>query len=298
MLDPRLGQVVAVARAGSMLAASRLVGITQSAVTKSVADLERQVGFQIFHRHARGILLTERGRDFVERTARLLEDARELLSGSDDSLDAFAGVIRVGVCPASLEWQLIEPLASLLQQHPSVRFEVIGSSFERMIQQLRGGGVDVAVGFDAAFRDWSDLKRDPIGDLRSAMFVRKGHPLVSKADITVADIAAYDFVSPSDSRPYGSTIREFYQDQGVDWRKHLHIIDFFPIGRRIVATSDAIGLAAISYAHSRAFRSQFELLEALDAFAPAPMCCATRARWEPKPAVRAFTMAMRASLTL
>jgi len=133
MLDPRLNHLVAVARLGSFTAAARSIGLTQSAVTKGVADLERQLGFAIFHRTARGVLLTERGRDFVERAARLLEDARDLLRGDASKDDRYAGVLRIGVCPAMLEWQLVYPIAQLVRRYPSTRFDITGSSFERMI---------------------------------------------------------------------------------------------------------------------------------------------------------------------
>lgn len=293
MLDPRLNHLVAVARCGSFTAAAVSVGVTQSAVTKSIADLERQLGFSMFHRTARGALLTEKGRDFVDRAARLLDDAKELLEGSTTKGDPFAGVLRVGVCPASLEWRLIDAIVHLQARHPSTRFEISGSSFERMVQQLRSGTVDVAVGFDAAFREWPDLRREPAGDLKSALFVRKDHPILDAAEITTDELANYVIVSPSDSRPYGAIVREVYESQGLDWRKKLHLIDYFPIVSRIVATSDAIGVVSLSHAASRSFQQKFSLIEGLDLFPSAPMCCAVRARWEPTPAVRAFIGAMR-----
>lgn len=67
MLDTRLNHVVAVARAGSFTAAAGIAGVTQSAITRSVADLERQIGYSIFVRTSRGAILTEQGRDFAER---------------------------------------------------------------------------------------------------------------------------------------------------------------------------------------------------------------------------------------
>jgi DNA-binding transcriptional LysR family regulator len=293
MLDPRLNHLVAVARCGSFTAAAEAVGVTQSAVTKGVADLERQLGYSIFHRTARGALMTEQGRDFVERAARLLEDARELFEGAAVKGDPFAGVLRIGVCPASLEWSLIEPVARLQTRHPSIRFDISGSSFERMVQQLRNGGVDVALGFDAAFGEWPDVRREPIGELRTTLFVRHNHPILRRGEVTLARLADYDFVSPSDSRPYGAAIRHIYESQGIEWRKRLHVTDYFPIVRRIVSSSDAIGVVARSHVASASFHRQFATVEHAELFPPAPMCCAIRARWDPTPAVRAFVSAVR-----
>ncbi|HEX3916941.1 MAG TPA: LysR family transcriptional regulator [Caulobacteraceae bacterium] len=293
MLDPRLNHVVAVARTGSFTAAAQTIGLTQSAVTKGVADLERQLGYAIFHRTARGALLTEKGSDFVERAARLLDDARALLEAPSGTTDAYAGPLRIGVCPASLEWRLIGPLANLLARHPSIRFDVSGGSFERMVQLLRNGAVDVAVGLDAAFSEWPDLRRERVPDLETTLFVRRGHPALAKVPATFADLAQHDFVAPSDSRPFSSVIRHVFESQGVEWRTRLHFIDYFPIVRRIVATSDAVGVVSYTHASTLRFQRDFELLEHLVLFDSTRMCCAVRGRWESKPAVRAFISAMQ-----
>jgi len=291
MLDPRLNHVVAVARGGSFTAAADIVGVTQSAITKSIADLERQVGYSIFHRTSRGALLTEQGRDFVERAARLLEDAGELLRRPRGLEDAFAGTLRIGVCPASLEWRLATPLERLLARHPSIRLDVSGASFERMVQQLRNGGVDVAVGMDEAFSVWSDLRRTLLGSNDATLFVRRGHPLLDRPALALADLAEFDFISPSDSRPYGEMIRNIYESQDVEWQRRVHVVDYFPIVHRIVAKSDAIGVVAVAHGHSPAFQERFATLDEIDLFPKAPLCCAIRATWEPKPAVRAFIAA-------
>ncbi len=291
MLDPRFNYVVAVARAGSFTAAAEIVGVTQSAITKSVADLERQIGYSIFHRTSRGALLTEQGRDFVERAARLTEDAGELLRRPRGLEDAYAGTLRIGVCPASVEWRLAAPLELLLTRYPSIRLDTNGASFERMVQQLRNGAVDVAVGFDAAFAVWSDLRRYPLASDRVTLFVRRGHPLLDRPAITIADLAEFEFISPSDSRPYGAVIHGIYEDQGVEWRNRVHIVDYFPIVHRIVSTSNAIGVVAEAHGHSAPFQARFATLDSLDLFPEARLCCAIRAAWEPKPAVRAFISA-------
>ncbi len=293
MLDSRLLYVVAVSRAGSFTAAAEAAGVTQSAITKSVADLEQQIGYSIFYRTARGALLTEEGRDFVERAARLLEDAGELMRRNQDGNDIYAGTLRIGVCPASLEWRLVEPLARLLQRHPSIRFDVSGSTFERMVQLLRTGSVDVALGMDAAFAEWSDIRREPVPAVTSKFFVRKGHPLLRRGAASIKELAKYDFVSPSEGRPYGAVIRQLYEKEGIDWRHHVHSVDYFPIARRIVGTTDTIGLVSEPYSQSNSFRESFRTLENIDIPLQSPMCCAVRSRWEPKPAVRAFIAAVR-----
>lgn len=294
-MDVRFKHVVAVAMSGSFTAAAELVGVTQSAVTRGVANLERQLGYDLFYRTARGALLTDKGRNFAERVARLLDDERELLKGDLGEADPFFGVLRIGVSPASLEWMLTRPVTALKIKHPTIRFEIVGAPFERMAPMLRNGGVDVVLGFEDAVREWSDLKHEPAGEFQATLFARKGHPLLNGRTITAEAIVDYELVSLSDSRPHGAVIRALYESQGVDWRKRLHVIDYFPIVRKIVENSDALGVVAHSHATLPAFRERFATLDAskLGLFAPTPICCATRMRWEASPAARTFIFMMR-----
>lgn len=296
MLDPRLNHAVAVARLASFTKAAAHVGITQSAITRSIADLERELGYALFHRTARGALVTDEGRTFVEGATRLLQDTRDLFDrGAPTS--PYAGILRIGICPASLEWLLVRPLAQLLRDHPDIRFDIIGGKFEAIVLQLRGGTIDVAVGFDAAFADWVDVRREPIADFAATMFVRRGHPLLqAAATIEKRDLAEFTFVSPSDSRPYGEMVRNIYEEQGKDTAKYLHVADYFPIIRQIVATSDAISAVSETFFENSTMACEFVALPNLEILAPQAMCCAVRARWDPKPAVRAFIALMQQAL--
>jgi DNA-binding transcriptional LysR family regulator len=291
MIDPRLAHAVAVAREGSFTKAATVIGVTQPAITKSIRDLEQRLGYQLFYRTSRGVVLTVQGREFVERAVRILEDARELMT-SPASKDPYAGVLRIGVCPASLEWLLVIPLADMIRRHPAIRVEVTGGKFETMVQLLRTGAVDVAVGFEAAFREWPDLTRHPIAALRPALFVRARHPLLELGRITIDDLSRYEFISPSDSRPYGELIRELYEGRNIDWRKNLHVIDYFPAVRQLVAMTDAIGTVAMSNAMEAALDKRFAILNGVDLLPESNMSCATRARWSPRPATKAFINTM------
>lgn len=296
MLDRRLNHVVAAARQGSFTLAAERVGVTQSAVTKSVAELERELGYLIFNRTARGIVLTEDGRLFIERAARLLDDAANLMQGRAASRDPYAGILRIGVCPASLEWQLIEPVTLLLKRHPAIRVEITGGTFESVVQAVRTGQVDVALGFEAAFSEHPEILREQLPPLRTTLYVRRNHPILERQPVTLEDLSKYPFVAPSDSRPYGAGIRHWYESSGIDAQQMIHVVDFFPMARRIVATTDAIGAIAVQFTRGEDFTRHFARVPFFESFPLQPLCWATRSRWEPRPAVRAFAKACRETL--
>lgn len=296
MIDRRLIYVVATARAGSFTAAANRVGVTQSAITKSVAELEKQLGFLIFNRTARGVIVTEDGRIFIERAARLIEEAQDLLRGSLPGTDPYAGALKIGVCPASIEWLLLEPLSTLMSRHPTIRLHITSASVEQIVPQLRGGAIDLALGFEAAFIEQADFRRDLLPGMRTTFFVRKDHPILDCADVTPEKLAEFDMISPSDSRPYASFMRSIYEEVGVDAQRKLHFIDYFPIVARLVANSDAIAAVSIRYTETPAFQRRFARLTFLEGDDLPHLCIATRSRWSPRPAARAFIKTCREHL--
>jgi DNA-binding transcriptional LysR family regulator len=293
MLDRRFHHIVVLAHTSSFSRAAEKVGITQSGITRSVADLESELGYALFYRTGRGVTPTERGRDFIERAGQLIEDTRSLMSGGDEKGDPYARSLRIGVAPASLEWRLAEPLAALISRHPSLRFQIQGSSPERCVHQLRSGGVDVAMGFEEAFSDWSDLQLERIGMASPVLYVRHGHPLLEKRSVSSKDLTGFECVTPSDSQTFGKTLRDLFLREGVPWQRHLHIIDHQMIAQHLVARSQAFGLTSEQVATTAAFKERFQRLPVEGLFTPLPLCCATRARWELSRPVLAFLSVMR-----
>lgn len=294
MLDVRLNYIVAVSREGSFTGAAKAIGVTQPAVTKSIADLEREIGYAIFYRTPGGAVPTEHGKSFIERAARLLEDARDLLRNPVQAGDAYATTLRVGVSPASMEWQIVEAIEMLLTRHAAIRLETTGGSFERIVHQLRNGAIDIAVGLDEAYAGWPELERKQIGMLESDLFVRKDHPLAERSALLAGDLAVFDFVTQPESKPYGDIIRGFYDAAGERWRHRMHIVDYFPTAARIVRTTDAIGMVQRAYTRTASFKRYFVPLNIDEAiFPPSRLCCAYRQHRDFTPSMRAFVAALR-----
>jgi DNA-binding transcriptional LysR family regulator len=296
VLDRRFIHVVTTARCGSFTAAAERVGLTQSGVTKSVADLERQVGFVIFTRTPHGVILTEEGRRFVERASRLIDEAQDLLKGAFTGSDPYAVALRIGVCPASIDWLLVEPVSLLKARHPGLRLEISAASFDRTVEKLRTGALDVAFGFEAAFQGEPDFHCNELPGMRTELFVRRDHPILGCPQVTFAELAKYEMISPSDSRPYDRFMREIYEKSQVDAQTKIHFIDSFPIVARLVARTDAIGFVSVAYTRTEVFRRRYARVPFLEYRPVSPLCCATRLRFAPRPAVRAFIKACHEGL--
>ena len=109
---------------------------------------------------SRGVAMTPEGRDFIDRAARLLADAADLFGERDRGADPFAGQLRIGLFPGSIDWLMTGPAIALLKRHAGVRFETVSGNSERAVQLLSRGDIDVAFGLQAAFSGWPQFKCD------------------------------------------------------------------------------------------------------------------------------------------
>ena len=120
----------AAAEAGSFTHAGEHLGLSQSAVSRQVSALEQELNVSLFHRHARGLILTEQG-DLLYRTAHdvfmKLEAARSKLS---DSREKPNGELKVTTTPGlGIHW-LTPRLGEFLELFPEIRITLITTDEE------------------------------------------------------------------------------------------------------------------------------------------------------------------------
>ncbi|MFC0219639.1 DNA-binding transcriptional LysR family regulator [Pseudochelatococcus lubricantis] len=114
-----------VAEAGSFTRAGEDLGLSQSAVSRQVSALERELKAPLFHRHARGLILTEQG-ELLFRAARdmtmRLESTRARLS---ESRERPSGTLRVTTTPGLGTHWLTPRLGEFMDIYPDIRIELI-----------------------------------------------------------------------------------------------------------------------------------------------------------------------------
>ena len=122
--------------------------------------------------------------------------------------------------------------------------------------------------------------------LRTLPFVRKDHPILAETSVAKQTFTRFDFVVPSSSEPYTPIIRKMYEQDGQRPEYRVHMTDYFPLVRRIVASTDAVGLVAKAFTLTGWFREAFVALPDAGLLEPLVLAYAVRARWPIKPAAK------------
>ncbi len=139
-----IGVLSAVIEAGSFMRAGEALGLTQSAVSRSVARLEQRVGIRIFHRNARSISLTDEGRRFYDSVAphlNSIEDAAVRAAGSGAEV---RGRLRINVDGCFGHYVLGPKLHVFLERYPDLALEM---HVRDRMGDLVADGFDVGIHF-------------------------------------------------------------------------------------------------------------------------------------------------------
>ena len=159
-----LAAFVRTAQTESFVAAGRQLGVSASAVGKSVARLEVRLGVRLFQRSTRRICLTEEGRLFYQRCQHVLndiDDAEALLSRAAETP---RGRLRISVITMGYRF-LIPVLAEFMRRYPQIELDL---DFDDRIVDM------IDDGFDAVIRSGdlpdSRLMARRLGSFRAGLF--------------------------------------------------------------------------------------------------------------------------------
>lgn len=115
----------AAARKGSFTHAGDDLGISQSAVSRQVHALEQQIGVALFHRHARGLLLTEQGEKLFRTTSGIARELQAVQGALVDSRDRPRGTLRVTTTIGLGSSWLCSRITDFVEAYPDVQLSMI-----------------------------------------------------------------------------------------------------------------------------------------------------------------------------
>jgi DNA-binding transcriptional LysR family regulator len=133
---------VRVVEAGSFSSVAREAGLSQPTVSKQIAALERQLGVRLLQRSTRSVALTDAGRRYYERCARLIAEVEELEVELTSHHVAPTGMLRLNAPIALGRLWLCPILQSYLEQNPGVKVDL---SLTDAYIDLVEHGIDVAI---------------------------------------------------------------------------------------------------------------------------------------------------------
>lgn len=141
----QLEVIVAIADSQSFTRAAAAMHLSQSAASHAVAEVERQLGFQIFDRTTRSVQLTRHGRDVVAIARSAVSDHQHHMGLLDDAARGAPETLTIAAMLSVTASLLPRALSDLALHSPRSRFQVWTGNAQAVVQRLVDGLADVAI---------------------------------------------------------------------------------------------------------------------------------------------------------
>ena len=191
----------AVNRSGGITAAADALGLSQSAVSGALAELERRLGVNLFDRIGRRVQLNEHGRFLLPRAEELLAQAQQL---EDSYAAGVPSRLRIAASLTIGNFVLPGLLGELMRANPDDRYEVLIGNSRRVVEHLLDGLADIGL-IEAPLTHRQLVSERWLRD-ELVVFARADHPLLARP-FSLSELAATPWVM----REAGSGVRQMLE---------------------------------------------------------------------------------------
>ncbi|MEO1328585.1 MAG: LysR family transcriptional regulator [Pseudomonadota bacterium] len=227
----------AVAGAGSLTHAGETLHLSQSAVSRQIRSLEEEVGAPLFHRHPRGLLLTQEGEHLFDATQAI---SREVIAASArirDARDEVGGDLRITTTVGFGTLWLTPRLQRFLEKAPNLNIDLIlGES----VLDLPMREADVAIRMREP--NQADVVRRPLMEVAIRLFASPEYIEQFGAPSAVGDLGEHRLICYSPTAPQPVANMDWLTDLLPGRRRMITVNNYYSV---LQAARNALGIAAI-----------------------------------------------------
>lgn len=227
---------------GSIAGAARGVGLTPSAVSQQLAQLEREAGVALLDRSPRGVVLTGAGAALAERAGQLLDVLAAARADLDRLGAAPSGSVRIASVASAAATVVSRAVAALRETSPGIVVSVVAAEPERGIGLLLTGEVDVAVVDEYDYVPLALPEAASVRDLDTEALVVVRPAGGARRAVALARLAEADWVMPPEDAACGRAVRAACRTAGFEPRVRWETDDMLLLTQ---AVADGHGLAVL-----------------------------------------------------
>lgn len=134
-----------VANHSNITKASEELSISQPAISKSIKNLEEQLGGQLFVRTKRGVTLTEEGKEFYNYIKQAIEYINNAENKFTDLINLETGCIKIGISTTLTKEFLLPYLEEFHSSYPKINIQIITNLTSDLMSKLKNGLIDIVI---------------------------------------------------------------------------------------------------------------------------------------------------------
>ncbi|TWF46444.1 LysR family transcriptional regulator [Neorhizobium alkalisoli] len=204
--------LIKIAEHGSLSNAAVVLGVTQSALSRAIREMETELGVSVFHRDGRGVSLTEDGKLVLEAAQSVSSALIDLRSTLETNKGMVAREVRVGFLPSTAKLLSVPMMARLREDFPGTRMQISEGATGHLAEWLNDGRLDLAITNDSPA-----IKRfnpEPVVTHRLHLAAARSAPRLPR-EIPFSELANYPIVLQTRNHSTRREVEHIAHDQNV-----------------------------------------------------------------------------------
>ncbi|WP_093059791.1 LysR family transcriptional regulator [Variovorax sp. YR634] len=236
-----------IAKSGSVRQASEALFVVPSAISRQIANLEREFGAELFERSPRGMVLTAAGRLLLDYVTQSEVQGLLVRSAIDDLGNLRSGLVRLAIVEAASMSFMPDLLVGFAREHPNIAFQLSVCGTAQIVESVVDHTVDIGLAFNVLNRDDVTLHGRISQPLQ--VICAPTHALAARSMVSISELI--DFRAAVPDRTFG--VRYLIDKAAEEAKVELRIayeMNSLQAIKSIVRRSDVIGfMPPMTFAH-------------------------------------------------
>lgn len=229
--------LLTVAEHGSMAKAAGELNMTQSGVSRAIADLEHALGVHLFDRTAQGVEPTRAGRAMLRGGVAMLDDLRQSVEEIEHLSDPARGELTLG-CTEPMAWGIVPAIIDrMVQRHPRMSFQLTQGDPQRLrFTELRERKIELALGAIVGGLSIDDLDTEVLFEDTRFVVAGRTNPLANRRRLSVSELSDFPWVIPTLDSPGRIVLDKLFQSNGLPMPRVSLVSFSLPLHLALLAT--------------------------------------------------------------
>ena len=238
--------LMAVVQAGSMRKAAALLNTTQSAISRSIAELEQTTGVRLLDRNAQGIEPTQYGRALLKRGIAVFDELKQGMKEIEFLNDPSAGELWIGSSLASSEEIVLAVVDRLSRQYPRAIFHVVPRGTAALYAELRDRRIELAFTAISKSSPENDIDQEWLFADPPLVVAGLNNPWSRRRKITLAELTNEPWTWAAQGTLIDSLVVEAFRACGLEPPRATVYSDAINMRIRLAATGAFLAVVSSS----------------------------------------------------
>ena len=183
-----------VANHGNITKAALELNISQPALSKSIKNLEEQLGGTLFIRTKRGVILTNEGKEFYNYIKKAIEYITSAENKFTDLINLETGCIRIGISTTLTKEFLLPYLEKFHKLYPNIDIMISTDISSKLLTKLRNGLIDIVILNLNNKKDDDDIEIIKCKKINDCFIINKDYLNLNELNLSIKDLNNYPLI--------------------------------------------------------------------------------------------------------